>query len=48
VALHRYHLEIEELEEPEARGVLVFRRLGPDLFQRLAEAIDASEGGDAA
>jgi hypothetical protein len=47
-AVRSYNLEVEEIEALEAKGVLVLRRLEPDLFHRLAEAIDACEGGDAA
>jgi hypothetical protein len=48
VAVHGYNLEVEQIEALEAKGVLVFRRPGPDLFARLAGAIEARRDGDAA
>jgi hypothetical protein len=48
VAVTSYNLEAEEIEALEAKGVLVVRRLDRALFGRLAEAINASRGRDAA
>jgi hypothetical protein len=48
VAVHSYDLEPEQIPGLRARGVVVFRRLEPALFQRLARAIKVSKGGDAA
>src|SRR6516225_9521366 len=48
VAVSSYDLEPETVAALQAKGVLVCRRLDRDLFDRLAKAIDAHKGGDAA